>query len=408
MLLKSLSWNTLGNCVYFFSLWLISVFVVWLSEDFENPGNLALAMTVTNVFVCVALYNVRPFQVSDTKNEFTDTHYIGARLTSCLASVLFTVAFVLIVGYTARQVVIIVTYMVFRSVEALIDVFHGISQKKWRMDLVGISLAARGLLMLAAFTVLLYVRDFTAAIFGMLVSAVAVGVFYDFRKTKFSNGFFCTTKICHKQTFALLVKCFPLMIVMLVNVLIMSYPRYVLERVMGTEALGIYATVAAPAQVVNLAGLIVLTPLTNIFAQHVEKGEGEKFRKLTYLCGAAILTGTTVAAIASMFIGRWGLALIFGEGVSEYAYVLPGIVFSVGLLVMLLLLNIAYTAIRDIKNLTIGNLIGVLFCFGFSGFFVERFGLLGVNYVLIISMAVSILFLFARFFFGSAKFIKTQ
>ena len=144
--------------------------------------------------------------------------------------------------------------------------------------------------------------------------------------------------------------------------------------------------------------VVAFFAVIGVFVQYIDSGEAGKFRKLLYLCGAAILTGTSVASVASFLIGEWGLALIFGDAVSEYAYLLPGIVFSVDLLVMHLLLNIAYTAIRDIKTLTLGNLVSVLICFALSGFFVERFGLMGVNYVLILSMSVSIVFLFVRFF----------
>ena len=393
MFIKSLSWNSLGNGVYFLCLWLVTVFVVRLSYDFEDAGKLVLAMTVTNVFACVSLYNVRSFQVSDVSGEFPDSVYIGSRLVSCVLSLIFTAVFVVIIGYPSTQSRIILIYMLFRAVEAFIDVLHGIFQKQWRMDYVGISLSVRGVLMLFAFAVLFYLQNLELAVLGMFVSTVAVGIFYDFSKArklaKISVDF-------GSRVVALLKKCFPLMLVLLINVFIMSYPRYVLERVMGAEALGVFGAVAAPAQVINMAGLIFLVPLINVFASYMEQGNIAKCKKLLILCSAAILAATMVASVVSLFAGEWGLALLFGNVTAGYSYLLPGIVFSVGLLVLLLLFNIVYTSFRDIGGITYGNLIGAFICLVSSGFFIGRFGLMGVNYVLILSMTVSLMYLIFR------------
>ena len=390
---KSLSWNSLGNGVYFLCLWLITVLAVRLSHDFEDVGNLMLAMTVTNVFACVALYNIRSFQVSDISGEYPDSVYIGSRLVSCVLSLVFTAAFVVLIGYSNTQSRIILIYMLFRAIEAFIDVLHGIFQKEWRMDYVGISLSVRGVLMLIAFVVLFRLQNLDLAVLGMLVSTVAVGIFYDFNKARKLVGI---SMDFGSQAVALLKRCFPLMLVLLINVFIMSYPRYVLERVMGADALGVYGALAAPAQVINIAGFIVLVPLINVFASYAEQGNIAKCIKLVILCCVAILAATIIASAVSLFAGEWGLALLFGSVTGGFSYLLPGIVVTFGLFVLLLLFNIVYTSFRDIRGIMYGNIIGAFICLVSSGFFVSRFGLMGVNYVLIISMTVSLIYLIFR------------
>jgi O-antigen/teichoic acid export membrane protein len=122
---------------YFACQWLISLFVVWLSEDLTNNGALALAMNVTNFLVIIATYNTRNFQVSDIEGEYSDSEYVATRVFTCAGSVLLCAIFVFVVDFTNMQRAIILCYMLFRVGEAFVDVLHGIDQKNWRMDYIG-------------------------------------------------------------------------------------------------------------------------------------------------------------------------------------------------------------------------------------------------------------------------------
>jgi len=206
-LIKNTAWNSLGVMTYFACQWLITVIVVWLYDDYTNAGYLALAMTITNFFTMIAIYNVRVYQVSDIKEEFNDSEYVAARILTCVASILFCAAFIFITDFTAMQRIIIICYMVFRANEAFIDVLHGIDQKNWRMDHVGVSSIARGFAMLSAFALLGWLFGLLSAIIGMAVITILIGLIYDLPKTKKLARF---STYQGKQVLSLLKRCFPL------------------------------------------------------------------------------------------------------------------------------------------------------------------------------------------------------
>ena len=64
-------WNAIGSLVFFGCTWLLSVFVVRLSGDYEAAGVLALAMAVFNTFRPLVEYRIYTYQISDTEHENT-------------------------------------------------------------------------------------------------------------------------------------------------------------------------------------------------------------------------------------------------------------------------------------------------------------------------------------------------
>lgn len=378
--------------------WLMTILVVWLSDDFMNAGNLALAMSVTNFFSIIAMYNTRIFQVSDIKEVYSDSVYISARVLTCAASFVLCVVFVLVAGFTATQRLIVIFYMLFRVNESFVDVLHGIDQKNWRMDYVGISFAARGILMLAVFVVLTRYFGLLPAVIGMTAITTFVCIVYDIQKTK------KLTKLAiyvGKQIFSLLERCFLLMLVMLILTLIISYTRISLERILGTEALGIYATVIAPAMLIQISAFLIFTPLAKPLADCLSERNRAGFFKIIALASALIIGFTAAFTAASAFFGEWGLGILSKwseESMVPYAYIMPGAAISAGLTAFLWFMNMIFSVTRDIKGIFFGNLVGLIVCLAITDAFLNRYGIIGANHIMIVSQGVIVLLLIARLF----------
>lgn len=65
-------WNSAGNIVYFALQWAILVVVARLS-GYKYAWYLSLAISITNIFLAIASYGIRNFQVSDVDHEFENT-----------------------------------------------------------------------------------------------------------------------------------------------------------------------------------------------------------------------------------------------------------------------------------------------------------------------------------------------
>jgi len=395
-------WNSFGVLIYFACQWLTTIFVVWLSHnntgtgfDYTNAGYLALAMSITNIFSLIAQYNMRNIQVSDIKREYNDSEYTISRIMTCAASILLCAVFVFVDDFTMTQRVIILSYMFFRLNEVFVDVLHGIDQKNWRMDYVGISLAIRGVSMLCAFIVLMHFFGLLPAIIGMAVISWAVVLLFDVQKTKKLAAF---SAFSMRKVLMLLKHCFPLMIVQLCGIIIVSFTRYSIERIYGDASLGIYASVTTPVMIIQVGISVLFAPLANLFTVYLKEGNKAKFIKVFIIVSVFIIIVTLVFSVVFHFFGGWGLGIIFEDSIVPYAYLLPGAVIIAGLTASMWFLNVVFSAIRDIRGLFVGNIIGVAVCFAATNFLLIRHELMGANYAVIASMGIVTLFLLLRLF----------
>ncbi|GMO45802.1 MAG: hypothetical protein Ta2G_00770 [Termitinemataceae bacterium] len=397
---KAFFWNSFGIIIFLFCQWLSTVLVVRLS-GYEDAGNFALAMTVSNVFYCVAIYNIRAYQVSDIKTEYSDNIYATTRFFTAAVSLFFCTFFLLITDYTVMQRLVIMCYMVMRAIEAFIDVLHGIDQKHWRMDIVGVSFILRGVFMLLFFVLIQILTDLLFAVLGMAAVSLLVVVFFDIPMTrKFSSFSF---RFEWRRIFSLLKACFPLMLIGLLNVLVLSLSRYLLERICGTEALGIYVSVVAPTLLVQVAATFVFNPLINIFAAHFKNGEFVQFRRTFIKCCALIAGFIGICLLGITFFGEWVLCLLFGESIRPYAYLLFHAVICTGLTAFIWFMTTVLTVFRDFKGVLIGNLSGFLICLLFTVSLITRHGIAGANYSLILSQGAALGILFVAYFLNLRK-----
>jgi len=394
-LAKNTIWNSAGVLTYFACQWLITVVVVRLSADYTNAGYLALAMGVTNLFHTIAAYNIRAFQVSDISGEYNDSVYVATRVLTCVISILLCAAFVLFANLSLTQQLIIMIYMIFRANDAFIDVFHGIDQKNWKMDYIGISFIARGVLMLLSFMLLLWIFDLLVAVVGMTTSAVLIGVLYDIPRAKKLTSF---TTYAGKQIISLLKRCFPLMLVILISMAVLAYSKYSVERVYGAEALGIYASVTTPALIIQVATATLLAPVGSLLAGSLKEGDKTKFVKILIIFSYIIAGVTALFVVLSYFFGARVLSLLYGASILPNVRLLHGAGIGAGLTAFMLLMNWVFTATRDIKGLFFGNLIGLVTCIATADVLLLRYGVEGANHVMIVSMGAAALCVLGRLY----------
>ena len=173
--------NTAGMMTYYLCQWAMTMAAVRLSTE-EDVGAMQLAMTVSNIFISLANYNMRTFQISDIRGEYAAGHYVAARLITCGAAMACSIVYSLLWGYSAQSLITIGLYMLYRMNESLADVLHGIDQRHERLDHVMVSGTVRGVSMLAVFTAVLWLtKSMIAAIAAIAAITLAEVVLYDLR-----------------------------------------------------------------------------------------------------------------------------------------------------------------------------------------------------------------------------------
>jgi O-antigen/teichoic acid export membrane protein len=364
-------------------LWALTILVVDLSTGYKDAGNLALAMSITNIFKVFATFGVRNFQVSDVDKKYSDDVYISSRFITVLISILFCLIYSLIFVETLYQCAVVMVYMLFIGGESFIDVLNGIEQKYRKLEYVGLSLTLRGIVLIFTFFILFPSFGLLTAILGVSISTITLSLIYDIKKTKLLSNYKFILDI--KNIFSLNKSCLPIAIEGFLFACLNSLPKNSLELIEGTESLGGFNSATIPAFSIQLFTVFIYTPFITILAELVFSGDHRQFARLFLKIFIFILLSSCIIFYIIVLFGNYGLIFLFGDSIAKYTYLLNGAMISAFLGSIDWYLIAILTILRRLKIVLVSHILGFIVCILTNKLFIVKFGSNGVNLVQILS-----------------------
>ncbi|MEG0323815.1 MAG: polysaccharide biosynthesis C-terminal domain-containing protein, partial [Raoultibacter sp.] len=156
----------------------------------------------------------------------------------------------------------------------------------------------------------------------------------------------------------------------------------------------IYASVAAPALIIQMGAVYLYGPLLDVFARQFFEGTRRQFKLLLIKTIAGIAGVAIVCAIILEFIGPWALELLFGEGIAPYVFLLQPILLSTVMTAYLWFFGDLLIALRDFKAYFIGNVVAFLVVIPLSFLCVNQWEMNGVSFAGAAACFVGVLILF--------------
>ena len=371
-------WNATGCFFYLGCQWLITVLVVIFSDGFNDSGVLAYAMSVGNMFASISLYKVRTFQVSDIKKEYTSQNYIAFRIITVTISACLTVGYLAVMTQSLSTLSSSLLYLIFKADETFNDVLFGIDQCNERMDYIGKSQLLRGASTLIGFSVPLYISgSLHLALIGMATLCILVTLFYDCRVSgRFTE---IKPKISKDAALKLAKACFFPTLANLFAVSIVSVVRQLYGNIEGETMLGIYASIATPAVLIQASAAYLYSPLIGSLSARLYDYGNRSFRK-AFMKMLLLLVGA-LAVLVCVFseIGQPALALLYGSDVVSYTWIFPNVLLSTAGVGILYFLNDCLIILRDGKTQILMNASAFILAIGVSTPFFTTFGMNGIN-----------------------------
>ena len=386
-------WNSAGSFAYLGCQWLITVLVVRLSDGYDAAGALSLAMSVYNIFSALAVYRMYTYQVSDVTHENTVGEYFALKLITCGA------ALVLILVYAATTCPLdsfttIGLYAIYKIASLLIDVLHGLDQQNHRMDYIGKSLSMQGAASLVVFCVgMTLTSNLNISIIGMTVAITLIGFVYDLpRSARFEV---LHIGISRKKALHLLSYCLPIVIAAVACNAVPSIPRQYLAAFSGSTALGIYASVAAPAAIIQMGASYIYNPLLGYFSEAYADNNTKQLSVLLLKVAAGIAAVGVASALALYWLGKPILVFFFGESIAPYTYLLTPIIAIAMVTAFVWFLSDVLVAIRDFKGSFIGNMAAAISSIPLTLYFVPLFDMNGVSFASLAAYGIGVLVMLA-------------
>jgi len=327
---KNLSWTTAGMVLYNFAIWMLSALTLRMLGA-RMSGYYAVATSIGNTLYAVALWGMRSFIVSDTRQEYTYAEYCGARLAGIGISAAALAVILLLSGYDSMQIWILLLYSVFKFTETLIELMDCFMQQKKQMAINAKSMILRSVLFIAAFFLALKLtRSLITGLAAIIVLSLAVFLFYNLRLVK--QEIPLTAVLFNGHTRAILRQCFPIMAFELLSALVVAIPRLRYEAIGSLDALGIYTSIYTLVIFLQLVINVLIYTFAPYMADSYNSGNTRQFLKYA---GVLFLGSAVLALAAEILVKLFGgpvVTMLYGSVASPYySYLYIGILSGVSL-----------------------------------------------------------------------------
>ena len=392
---NNMLWNSIGSLVYLGCNWLTTVLVVVLSPDYSDSGALAIAMSVGNITATIALFKVRPVQVSFSGGELSTSDFVGFRIICSLFSLVFTVFYCLF-SVSSHNFGVVGLYVIFKIIESFAEVLHGVFQIHGHLDYAGVSQILRGILIIISFMIGLICFSELFVSFGLMivVSIFSIG-FYDIPHAyKFESIYprfnYGNLKRITKLCVAGFVS--SLLVTMVVSV---TRQRYGVS--FGNEELGHYAAVATPCVIIQALASYIYAPLYGMIGKAVHLNDSNSIRALVIRVVISITAILFFCLLMANLFGNFVLALIYGPSITSYTYLIYGALICTACSASISFLLDILIIIGNNKQIVFFSILPVIVCFVGMNFLSSDSN--SINFVILISYLVSIIPMLFRFIF---------
>ena len=381
---KDFIWNTLGSLIHAFNS-LFFLIIVTRINGINNSGIFSYGFVISNIFLTVATFGGRNYQITDNKKEFTDNQYKSFRyLTTIISVILFSLLF-LVFNYSIYKYLIIILLILVRSLESISDVYFGILQKNNKLYLVGISLFFKNLISLIVFIVTDYIfKNLYISIISWGIVNLLFLVLFDILKSKevSKEEFKIETRIkdIFKKTLYFFLFTF-------IAAFIINIPRYFIDFYLTDELQGIYGIIVMPATMTALLSQFILQPYIVKLSEYNNK-DINKFKESIKKLFSYTIIISIICIVIAYLIGIPVLNIIYNLKLDNYKYHLLIIMIGSSFYALNNLLNVVYTIKRKTKYQFIIYLVSIILSFIITYFLIKNYELLGgvISYLIIMLM----------------------
>jgi O-antigen/teichoic acid export membrane protein len=381
------AWTFVGNAVHAASQWMLLSLVAKLG-DAHMLGEYALSFAIAMPAAMLSHMNLRAVLATDVERKHPFGDYLVVRAAASAAGLAAIAVVVFLSGYHGRLVAATLIIGFMMATESFSDLYHGLMQRRERMEQVARSMTVRGLMGVVALGATLYAtRDLVWAVAALAASRVVMLLIYD---RPLGERGETLGRSGRGAQLAILQSAIPLGAVLMLVSLTTNLPRYAIEQHLGTRELGAFAAVASAMTVgntvVNAFGQAATPRLARLFSTR----DLRAFRLLAGKLGLMALALGGLGALGAAVAGEWVLRIVYRPEYAAYASLLA---------VIMLVGTIVYTSIAFGYVLTAARLFGpqmpllavvAATCAAASYVLVPRIGLFGAAGAIAIAGSVQI------------------
>lgn len=315
---KDYIWNTIGtSAVSFISLLLL--IAVTRINGIEEAGVFSFCFSFAILFFMVGLFGGRIYQVSDVRGEFESRTYILLKYITSAGMLLTTVVFILFNSYDRERVILLISLVIYKILDAIADPLYGVMQKQGHLYYAGISMTLKAVTGFVAFVIVnLITYDLIISSLCLLAANAVFMIIYDIPHVRRLEKIGRMSKDSIKPAFVLLkVSVYIFLFALFANLLI-NIPRYFVDLHFSKQEVGWFGIIIMLASMMNLFVTFVIQPKLVSLSERFAAREYSSFnRTVTKLILISLVFGG-VATAATWLVGAPVLSFIYAVDLEPY------------------------------------------------------------------------------------------
>lgn len=362
----------------------------------EAGAKFYMAFTTGQMLLTIGYFEIRPFHVTDVKQQYKAKEYFGFRVISSAAmlacAVVVGIVYVVNGKADAAGFMLIITMCILKMFDGIADVFEGEFQRNDRIDISGMSMAFRTMAIMAVFSIIawvtrnIYAASAAASVTGLAGTAVVAVVWsrwFEPLSVSFDRE---KMKSLFRSTILLFIGSAMCM-------WLWNGTKYVVEWTLTDRDTLAYGIVFMPTMVINLGSSFVFKPMLTTLARHYEQGEYKAFAKLVAVLVATAVGITVVTLGAGAWLGIPVLSWLYDIELAPYKSVMLVLIAAGGFNAVSILFYYALTVMRLQKEIFAGYTITFVVSIILPIVMVKAMGIAGAGTsYLIVMMLLTVLF----------------
>lgn len=372
-------WNLVASTEYSMQSALL-LLVVTRFGGLYDAGVFTIAFTLAQMLAVVGNYNMRGFQVSDMKQEYSYAVYQTSRIISNIIMILVCCLLLLTQDMRGEKMLLTVLLCCYRMVENIEDVIHGEMQRCMRLDVASRSMALRIFLSTVAFGILYVITE------NLVMSAMALTVITLICTVIFTWGTagpFPNLKLKFQMAgvWRLLWVCLPLCLGGFLYTYLVNSPKYAIDRILSEQMQSIFSILFMPVFVINMLSSIIFKPLIAVMGLTWSQGNRRKFISILIKQIAIVLLLTLVMVAGGVWIGLDLLEWFYGVELSQYRLLFGELLVFGGITAIDSFFVIVLTVIRQQKWVIVAYVLALPVIWSFMDPVVRTYDIQGAGYI---------------------------
>ena len=388
---KNFVWNMVGSGIFSFVSMALSLCVIQIAGE-KVGGVFSIAVTISQMMLYIAFFELRTFLVTDTNRKYTFSQYHGAKILTCTAMMFVSIAYVLVKKYVPYKAVVIILMCLYRMIDGYADIYEGELQLNGKLYLSGKSMTFRSVLSAIALIVTLAISKniVLSILLAIIVSFICVIIF----NINIAKYYGKIKPDCRwNNVKSILYECFPFFIGAFLWVYILSASRIAVDNNMSSQSMSYYQVLFMPVSIVNLFATFFFRPALTSLSELYYGNEEKKFIKKIVVLLTMIMAFTVICVIGAYILGIPALSLISGCDLHAYRKLLIILMIAGGINSASFFMYYILTIMRKAKSILIGYITSAIITAVISNKFVEMKGLEGAAF----SFLVTVIYLFLYF-----------